>query len=99
MKRFLIGIAAVSLAAVLLQGVAAAAPTPTYDVTCVVGGETTATWRHVKLDQVTLEWFTAGSTTAYASVTPPVTTHRPRGSVVSSAGTLPGIVPAQGRIR
>jgi hypothetical protein len=94
MKRFVIGVAAASLLAVQLQDVAVAAPTPAYDVTCVVGGQTTVTWSHARLSQVTLEWFTAGSATAYATVPVPVTTRRPRGFVVSSAGTLPGITPA-----
>jgi hypothetical protein len=98
MKRFLVGVAAASLVAVQLQGVAVAAPTPVYDVTCVVGGQTSVTWSHAKLSQVTLEWFTAGSSTAYATLPVPITSHRPRGSIVSSAGTLPGIVPATVRV-
>jgi hypothetical protein len=98
MKRFLIGVVAASLLTVLLPGVTTAAPTPTYDVACVVGGQTAATWSHAKLDQVTFEWFTADSTTAYATLPVPITTHRPRGSVVTSAGTLPGIVPATVRV-
>jgi hypothetical protein len=96
MKRFLIAVTASSLLAVLTQGVAGAAPNPRYDVTCVVGGLTTATWRHAKLDQATFAWFTAGSATAYATyTTPPLSPHPPRGIITTSAGTLPGIVPAR----
>jgi hypothetical protein len=94
MKRLSIGLAAAAGLAALTQGVAAAGPTPQYDVTCVIGGQTSVAWSHAKVTAVTLEWFTAGSETPYATATPPVTTHRPRGSVLTSAGTLPGIVPA-----
>lgn len=95
MKRFLIGVAAASLLAVLVQDVAVAAPTPVYDVTCVVGGQTSAIYRRAKLDQATFEWFTAGSTTAYVSLPVPISPHPPHGSIVTSAGTLRGIVPAR----
>jgi hypothetical protein len=94
MKRFLIAVTASSLLAVLAQGVAGAAPNPRYDVTCVIGGQTAASWRHAKLDQATFEWFTAGSTTAYASYTAPLSPHPPHGSILTSAGTLPGTIPA-----
>lgn len=98
MKRVSIGIAAAAALAALTPGVAAAKPSPVYDVTCPVGGQTSATWSHAKVTEVTLEWFTAGSTTPYATATPPVTSHRPRGSVLSSAGTLPGVTPASVRV-
>jgi hypothetical protein len=98
MKRFLIGVAGASLLAVQMQGVAVAAPTPVFDVTCVVGGQTTVIWSHAKVTQATLEWFEAGSALAYATESPPITTHRPRGSIVSGAGTLPGKVPAMVRV-
>ena len=98
MKRFLIAVTASSLLAVLAQGVAGAAPNPRYDVTCVIGGQTTATWRHARLDQATFEWFTAGSATAYATYSAPLTPHPPRGSILTSAGTLPEIVPATVRV-
>jgi len=94
MKRFLIAVTASSLLAVLAQGAAGAAPGPRYDVTCVIGGQTAASWHHAKLDQATFEWFTAGSPTAYASYTAPLSPHPPHGSILTSAGTLPGIVPA-----
>jgi hypothetical protein len=98
MKRFLIAVTASSLLAVLTQGVAGAAPNPRYDVTCVIGGQTAANWRHAKLDQATFEWFTAGNTTAYVSYTAPLSPHPPHGSILTSAGTLPGIVPATVRV-
>jgi hypothetical protein len=98
MKRFLVGVTAASLFAVLVQGVAGAAPTPRYDVTCVVGGQTTVLYQHAKLDQATFEWFTAGSTTAYVTYSAPISPHPPHGSIITSAGTLPGIVPATVRV-
>jgi hypothetical protein len=98
MKRFLIAVTASSLLAVLAQGVAGAAPNARYDVTCVIGGQTAANWHHAKLDQATFEWFTAESTTAYATYTAPLTPRPPHGSILTSAGTFPGIVPATVRV-
>jgi hypothetical protein len=97
MKCFSIGLAAATVLAVLVQDVAAA-PNPAYNVTCIVGGQTSATWRHAKLDQATFEWFTAGSTTAYATLSVPLSPHPPHGSILTSAGTIPGIVPATVRV-
>ncbi len=94
MKRFLISVAAASLLMVFVENAAGAGSKPTYDLTCIVGGLTTATWRHAKLDQATFEWFTAGSTTAYVSRPVPINTRAPHGSIFTSAGTLPGVIPA-----
>ena len=55
-RRLLIGAGAVSLMGVLGQGIAGAAPTPTYTVACVVGFNTTANWQHVKLGRVAFHW-------------------------------------------
>jgi len=53
-----------------------------------VGGQTTVTWRHAKLDQATLEWFAAESTNAYASTTVPLSAHPPHGFIVTGAGVF-----------
>jgi hypothetical protein len=92
MKRFSIGLAAVAALVVLVHNAAAA--NPIYVVTCPVGGQTSVSWSHAKVTAVTLEWFTAGSANAYATETPPITWHRPRGSILSGAGVVPGYTPA-----
>lgn len=48
--------AAALLVAAAFSGSANAAPTPSYTVTCAVGGETTATWAHGKIDSVSWDW-------------------------------------------
>ena len=95
-RRGLIGVAAL-LGAGALGASAAGAPAP-YKVTCVVGGQTTATWRHEKLDQATLEWFAGTATLPYASTTVPIVPHPPRGFIVTSAGVVTGYVPARVRV-
>jgi hypothetical protein len=52
--------AAALLVLAAYAGSADAAPTPAYTVTCAVGGETTATWKHGRIDSVTWTW---GATT------------------------------------
>jgi hypothetical protein len=85
MKKSLVVVAAA--VALLGADAVAAAPTPSYTIECVVGGSTTVNWSRAKLDQATLQWFTAGSTTPYASITAPITARKPKGSIVTSAGT------------
>jgi hypothetical protein len=88
MQRLLTTLTVFAALGLLAQGVASAAPTPAYDITCVVGGETTVTWSHAKLDQAVLEWFTAGATTPYATTDPiPLSPHPPHGFILTSAGT------------
>jgi hypothetical protein len=96
-RRCLIGVAAL-LGAGALGASAAGARAPAYKVTCVVGGETTATWQHEKLDQATLEWFAGSVTLPYASTTVPIAPHPPRGFIVTSAGVVTGYVPAHVRV-
>lgn len=48
--------AAALLALTTFAGVAQASPTPSYTVTCTLGGETTATWTHGKIDTVSWDW-------------------------------------------
>jgi hypothetical protein len=77
-KRLLVGATAVSLLGVLVPGLAGAAPTPAYTVSCVVGLNTTADYSHVKLSQVKFEWF-AGTATTFPSVTVTITRKAPNG--------------------
>jgi hypothetical protein len=61
--------AACSLVAVVGQGVAGAAPTPKYTVTCTVGDRTIVRWQRASLSQVTFDWSApAGSGATYQSV-------------------------------
>jgi hypothetical protein len=48
--------AAALLVSAAFAGSANATPTPSYTVTCAVGGETTATWVHGKIDSVSWDW-------------------------------------------
>ena len=85
-KRLLIAAAASSLLGVLGQGVAGAAPTPKYTVTCVVGDRTIARWQRARLSKVTLDWSAPlGSVTTYRTVSAAVSPRPPHGSV--TAGT------------
>ena len=60
MKRgSMLVVAAALLVAGLAQSVAAA-PSPQYTVSCVVGGNTTATWQRVRMDQVDFAWSGSG---------------------------------------
>jgi hypothetical protein len=91
-KRLLIGAAALSLLGVLGQGIAGAAPAPSYSVACVVGFNTTANWGHVRLSQVKFHWLApaGNTTTVFDDATVPITAKRPRGSAFATtppAGT------------
>ena len=99
-KGSLIGAWLLLCVGALMPAAANADPTPSYTITCVVGGMTTANWSRAKLDQVTLEWFAAGSTNAYASVSMPVQRPTPpKGFVASSAGTnVGGNIPSTVRV-
>jgi hypothetical protein len=55
-KRLLIAAAAASLLGVLGQGVAGAAPTPKYTVTCSLSDRTIAKWQRVGVSQVRFDW-------------------------------------------
>ena len=96
--RLSLAVAASSLLFGVVAAAAGAAPTPSYDVTCAAAGQTNVTWNHAKLDQVTLEWFDAGVTTAYTSAAVPITTHPPHGFVVTGAGVVAGHVAASVRV-
>jgi len=93
MRRLLVrATVLLSLAGAVLPGVAGGAPTPMYDVTCVVGGSTTGSWQRAKLVGVTFEWFASGSTT-FQDVTAPVSPRPPRGSVVTGTPASGGVDP------
>jgi hypothetical protein len=91
--RVLLGAAALSLLGVLGPGLAGAAPAGSYTATCVPGDDTSVTWRHVKLDQVTLTWSDQAGT-AYSTAVVPLGFKQPRGYVItptprSGAGLSP----------
>ena len=81
-KRLLIAAAASSLFVVLGQGVAGAAPTPKYTVTCTAGDRTIAQWQRAGLSKVTIDWTAPpGSAATYPSDTTSVAAKPPHGSV------------------
>jgi hypothetical protein len=97
MKRGLSGVAALSLVCMLGANAAGAAPPPGYSITCVVGGQTTVTWRHAKLVAATLEWFAGSATQPYVATSVPLAAKAPHGFIVTSAGVVTGFVPARVR--
>jgi hypothetical protein len=73
----------------------AGAGTPAYTLTCVGGGDTTATWDHTRLASLRLVWSGADSFTDFN--TPQLSTKgRPRGFVVvpTPTGLTTGASPA-----
>jgi hypothetical protein len=93
-KRLLVGASAVSLLGFLGAGAAGAAPTPVYNISCVVGFNTTVSYQHVKVSQVKFEW--SAPNTTFASVTVSITRKAPNGSAFSTTPVagLDGINPA-----
>jgi len=82
-KRLLIAAAAASLLGVLGQGVAGAAPTPKYTVTCASGDRTIAKWQRANLSKVTFDWTAPpGSGVTYASDSTAVSAKPPHGDVI-----------------
>jgi hypothetical protein len=78
-------------------GIAGAAPTPKYTVTCVVGDRTVAQWQRASVSRVTFDWAPpVGSTTTYAGVSAPVAARPPHGTVTVGTATDPvaGVSPA-----
>jgi hypothetical protein len=90
-RRLLLGAMALSLLGVL-GPVADAAPSGSYTVTCLVGGQTSVTWRHVKLDQVTLAWSDQANT-AFPSAVVPATFKPPHGYVITPTPRSGGLNP------
>jgi len=83
-KLLLIAAAASSLLGVLGPGVAGAAPTPKYTVTCALGDRTIARWQRVSLSKVTFDWSALpGSPTTYPSVSATVAP-RPSHGIVTT---------------
>ena len=93
-KRLLVGASAVSLLGFLAAGVAGAAPTPVYTVSCAVLGNTTAQYQHVRVSQVTFAWSAPGTT--FSTITVPITRKAPNGSAFSTTqpAGVDGINPA-----
>ena len=91
-KKLLIAAStALSVLGIFGQGIAGAAPAPTYTVACASGFNTTAAWRHVKLSQVTFHWLAPnGNSTIFEDITVAVTTKAPHGFAFST--TPPGSV-------
>jgi hypothetical protein len=95
-KRLVIGAAAALFVAALGSGVAGAAPTPKYTVTCTIGGNTTAKWQRVMLSHITFVWSALpGSTTSFPGSSSPVpTTWRHGLAVLGTPGAVAGVDPA-----
>jgi hypothetical protein len=82
-KRLLVAAAALSLLGVLGQGVAGAAPTPKYTVTCAVGDRTIARWQRASLSKVTFDWTAPpGSGVTYPGDSTEVSKRPSHGSVI-----------------
>lgn len=89
-KRLLIAAAAASLLGVLGGGVAGAAPTPKYTVTCTIGDTTIAHWQRVSLSQVTFDWSAPpGSASTYPSVSAAVSPRPSHGIVTVGTPIVP----------
>ena len=90
-------LASAVLLLVAAPGTAAAAPKPSYDVTCAVGVQTVVNWRHAKVTAITFTWLApAGTGVTFEPMTVPVSTKKPRGfAVVPTASSVNGIGPAQ----
>ena len=89
-KRLLIAAAAASLLGVLGQGVAGAAPTPKYTVTCSLNDRTIAKWQRVGVSQVRFDWSALpGSATTYPSVSATVAPKPPHGIVTVGTPIVP----------
>jgi len=89
-KRLLIAAAASLLLGVFGQGVAGAAPTPKYTVTCAIGDRTIARWQRVRLSQVTFAWSAPpGSATIYPSVSATVSPRPSHGIVTVGTPIVP----------
>jgi hypothetical protein len=99
MKRLLAaGLMLVGLAAAL-SATASAAPSASYTVTCSASGSSAATWSHVRLDQVTFQWFAASDTTTFPSDPEIVKAKSPRGSIsVPTAAAIAGVSPTSVRV-
>src|SRR5262245_22670119 len=84
-KRLLTAAAGVLVLAAFAQ-TATAGPKPPYDVTCAIGGQSTATWSHSKLTGMTFDWTTSAGTVS--TPVPVFSAHPPHGSVLTV--TAPG---------
>ena len=96
-KRLLIGATAVSLLGVLVPGLAVAAPTPVYTVSCVVGLNTTANYQHAKLSRVTFDWSAPGTSATFSSQSVDITRKAPNGFAFSTTPVagLDGVNPTR----
>ena len=92
-RRLLAATAVLSLLGVFGQGVAGAAPTPKYTVTCVLGDRTTVRWQRASLSRVTFDWSApVGSTATYQSVSTSVSSRPSHGIAIT--GTPINLNPA-----
>ena len=94
-SRLWLAVATGLLLAGLGQGVAGASPTPSYSVSCVVGGNTTADWQRVRVSEVLFEWLApTGSTTVFNPASVPVTAKAHHGSAFSTTEFSGDVTPA-----
>jgi hypothetical protein len=95
-KLVIVGAGAVSLAAMVGQGDAVAAPRPSYAVTCALGGgDTVATWQHARPVQVTFAWQApAGSAVVLPDLVAPLPPPKsPHGSALTTTPSINGVSP------
>jgi hypothetical protein len=93
-KRVIVAATALSLLGLLGPGAAGAAPAPLYAVTCVDGGLTTASWKRVRVSEVSFEWLApAGSATVFDPVAVQAPSKGRHGSVFSTTAASAVVQP------
>ena len=83
MKRYLMPWATpLALLGVIGVSAAGAAPIGSYTVSCQVGGQTSVTWQHAKLDQVSFAWSDQAGA-AFPGAAVPILFKQPHGYVIT----------------
>src|SRR5207302_1137834 len=85
----LILLALLTLALGAAQGVAASAPSPSFGATCVGGGSTTGSWKHVHVDDVSFQWGWPPLTQYKTGADLPANPKAPAGRVSIATPTAP----------
>ena len=74
-----------------VNSTSAAAPDPTLSISCNAGGETTLSWKHVRVTEVRLNWFNSSGALVAQTIN-----QSPRGTRLSL--TTPAAVDDGGRV-
>jgi hypothetical protein len=61
------------------QGTASAAPQASFSVTCAIGGQTTVSWQHARVNKLQIDWYNPATTVFVAH--PTVAGHAPNGQL------------------